>query len=126
MVKEIKTRGFKEFMATVESEDLKGKDIFCFFCGDKDENGKSWCPDCVISEPVVRGCLNKVGDSDIVFVYCAVGERDYWKDKTNDFRSHSALKLTGVPTLLKWGNPSQKLVEGQLLKEDLISMMFEE
>ena len=126
MVKEVKAKGFKEFMAIVESTELKSKDIYCFFCGDKDENGKSWCPDCVVSEPVVRGCLKILEDSDAVFLYCAVGDRDYWKDRNNEFRTHSALKLTGVPTLMKWGNPNQKLVEEQLLKEDLISMMFEE
>ena len=36
------------------------------------------------------------------------------------------LKLTGVPTLLKYGSPGQKLVEDKLFKPDLIKMLFEE
>ena len=126
MVKEIKTSGFQDFMSAVQSTELKGKRIFCLFCGDKDESGKSWCPDCVVSEPVVRSCLKNVDDDDVVFIYCAVGDRNYWKDKQNDFRTNSSLKLTGVPTLLKWGSPNRKLVEDQLMKEDLIMMMFDD
>ena len=125
MVKEINVRGFQQLIETVESEDLKGKSIFCLFCGDKDAEGKSWCPDCVVAEPVVRRCLKQLDDS-CAFVYCTVGGRDYWNDKNNEFRIHSSLKLTGVPTLLKWGFPNQKLVENQLFKEDLIMMMLDD
>lgn len=126
MVKEIVTKGFQSFMDAVQSPEVKNKNIICFFSGDKDESGKSWCPDCVVAEPVVRECLKSVDDDEIVFVYCAVGARDYWKDRNNDFRTHTSLKLTGVPTLLKWGSPSQKLVEGQLLKKELITMLLED
>ncbi|XP_076818623.1 thioredoxin domain-containing protein 17-like [Clavelina lepadiformis] len=121
-MKEIKAHGFAEFMKIVSSDDLKGKAIFCLFCGDKDANGKSWCPDCVVSEPVVRSSLDQLDDPDAVFVYCAVGGREYWKDQRNEFRQN--LKLTGVPTLMKWGKPNQKLVEKEI-KADLIAMMLE-
>ena len=30
----------------------KGSDIFALFCGGKNADGKSWCPDCVTAEPV--------------------------------------------------------------------------
>ena len=42
-----------------------------------------------------------------------------------EFSVDPKLKLTGVPTLLKYGAP-QKLVEDQLFKPDLIKMLFEE
>ena len=28
------------------------KDIFALFCGGKNADGNSWCPDCVTAEPV--------------------------------------------------------------------------
>uniref|UniRef100_A0AAZ1X2K4 Thioredoxin domain-containing protein 17 n=1 Tax=Oreochromis aureus TaxID=47969 RepID=A0AAZ1X2K4_OREAU len=90
--------------------------------GDKDKQGKSWCPDCVKAEPVVRGQLSHLPEGS-VFIYCQVGERAYWKDPKNDFKE--TLKLTGVPTLLRYGTP-QKLVEEECFKADLVKMMFTE
>jgi len=57
-----------------------------------------------------------------VFIYCAVGGRAYWKDRSNEFRTDKDLKLTGVPTLLRWGG--QKLAENKL-QPDLIAMLME-
>jgi len=102
------------------------KTIYALFSGGKDEaTGKSWCPDCVTAEPVVTGELNNLPEGS-TFVYVDVGGRDYWKNKSNDFRVDPNLKLSGVPTFLKYGDLNQKLVESQLFKPDLIQMMFEE
>ncbi|CAG5089669.1 Oidioi.mRNA.OKI2018_I69.PAR.g12298.t1.cds [Oikopleura dioica] len=46
--------GYAEWQEFVKSN--SGKDIFALFCGGKDENGKSWCPDCVTAEPVRFAC----------------------------------------------------------------------
>jgi hypothetical protein len=46
--------------------------------------------------------LNKLPE-DAVFVHVDVGGRTYWKNKENDFRVDPKLKLSGVPTLLKYG-----------------------
>lgn len=42
---EVNVHGYDEFCRAVSER--KGKDIFAYFSGDKDEQGKSWCPDCV-------------------------------------------------------------------------------
>lgn len=42
---EVNVRGYDEFCKAVSER--KGKDIFAYFSGDKDAQGKSWCPDCV-------------------------------------------------------------------------------
>ncbi|POI34035.1 hypothetical protein CIB84_002213, partial [Bambusicola thoracicus] len=57
-------------------------------------------------EPVVRKELHNMPDES-VFIYCLVGDRAYWKDPNNEFRKN--LKLTGVPTLLKYGTVSHSL-----------------
>ncbi|KAL1778724.1 thioredoxin domain-containing protein 17 [Sigmodon hispidus] len=118
--KEVSVSGFEEFDQAVKEH--QGKTVFAYFSGSKDAEGKSWCPDCVEAEPVVREGLRHVTE-DCVFIYCQVGDRPYWKDPNNDFRQK--LKLTAVPTLLKYGTP-QKLVESECLQANLVEMIFSE
>uniref|UniRef100_A0A8C7KDS9 Thioredoxin domain-containing protein 17 n=1 Tax=Oncorhynchus kisutch TaxID=8019 RepID=A0A8C7KDS9_ONCKI len=117
---EVKVHGYDEFCKAVSER--KGKDIFAYFSGDKDAQGMSWCPDCVEAEPVVRGEMSHLPEGS-VFIYCQVGERPYWKDPNNKFKK--TLKLSGVPTLIRYGTP-QKLVEEECFKADLVRMMFTE
>lgn len=42
---EVSVRGYDKFCQAVSER--KGKDIYAYFSGDKDAQGKSWCPDCV-------------------------------------------------------------------------------
>ncbi|KAB5550189.1 hypothetical protein PHYPO_G00050960 [Pangasianodon hypophthalmus] len=120
MYEQVSVHGYEEFCKAVAER--KGKDVFVYFSGDKDEQGKSWCPDCVKAEPVVRGEMAHLPEGS-VFIYCQVGDRPYWKDPNNDFKK--TLKLTGVPTLLRYGTP-QKLVEEQCFNANLVRMMFTE
>ncbi|XP_067394097.1 thioredoxin domain-containing protein 17 [Emydura macquarii macquarii] len=113
-------RGYSQFVQAAEQN--RARPIFVLFCGDKDAQGSSWCPDCVSAEPVVRSELNNMPDGS-VFIYCQVGDRAYWKDPNNEFRKN--LKLTAVPTLLKYGTP-QKLVEEECLNRELVHMLFTE
>nr|XP_006819824.1 PREDICTED: uncharacterized protein LOC102809271 [Saccoglossus kowalevskii] len=76
------------------------------------------------SAPVVEKALSLAPEGSTV-IYCGVGNRDFWKDQSNDFRKHPQFKVTGVPTLLQIGTP-KRLVEEQLMKEDLLQMFFEE
>lgn len=120
LYEEVKVHGYAEFCKAVS--DRKGKDIFAYFSGDKDADGNSWCPDCVKAEPIVRGEIAHLPEGS-VFIYCQVGQRDYWKNPNNDFKK--TLKLSGVPTLLRYGTP-QKLVEEECFKANLVRMMFTE
>ncbi|KAF3692621.1 Thioredoxin domain-containing protein 17 [Channa argus] len=117
---EVNVHGYDEFNKSVSER--KGKDIFVYFSGDKDAKGKSWCPDCVKAEPIVRGEMAHLPEGS-VFIYCQVGERAYWKDPSNEFKK--SLRLSAVPTLLRFGTP-QKLVEDECFKADLVRMMFTE
>ncbi|XP_014321591.1 thioredoxin domain-containing protein 17 isoform X1 [Myotis lucifugus] len=74
------------------------------------------------AEPVVREGLKHISE-ECVFIYCQVGEKPYWKDPNNDFKTN--LKITAVPTLLKYGTP-QKLVESECLQANLVEMLFTE
>ncbi|XP_063002538.1 thioredoxin domain-containing protein 17 [Elgaria multicarinata webbii] len=122
---EASVRGFAEF-ERVAGQKLRSQGrgrVFAYFSGDKDPaSGASWCPDCVKAEPIVRAELPHLPDG-AVFIYCQVGERAYWKDPNNEFKKN--LKLTGVPTLLKYGT-LQKLVEEECFNAELVRMLFTE
>ena len=48
-----------------------------------------------------------------------------WKDTNCIFRTDNQVKLTCVPTLLKWGT-NQRLLDNQCNKLDMVLMMFED
>ncbi|KAJ6655728.1 hypothetical protein lerEdw1_004781 [Lerista edwardsae] len=120
---ELTARGFTDFQSTAREQQSLGRRVFAYFSGDKEPgSGVSWCPDCVKAEPIVRAELAHLPEGS-TFVYCQVGSKAYWKDPENEFRKQ--LKLTAVPTLLKYGT-SQKLVEEECLKAELVRMLFTE
>ena len=125
MAQKLDVTGFDAFIQKYEELKSTNKTIIGMFSGGKDENtGKSWCPDCVVAQPVVDEALQKAS-SDTIYIYCSVGGRDFWKDKSNVFRTDSRLRLKSVPTLIKFGTP-QRLEEAQCASKDLVEMLFEE
>lgn len=121
---EVSARGFADFQSAAHEQQKLGRRVFAYFSGDKESGsgGVSWCPDCVKAEPIVRAELAYLPEGS-TFVYCQVGSRADWKDPDNEFRKQ--LKLTAVPTLLKYGTP-QKLVEEECFKAELVRMLFTE
>lgn len=120
MVIEVNVEGLEEYKK--KTEEYKGKVIFAQFSGSADSEGKNWCPDCVAADPVIKKCLSSAPD-DAVFIHCGVGDRTFWKDQSNGFRTDPELKLKSVPTLMVVGKP-QRLQEEQCANEELVKMMF--
>ncbi|KAG0303428.1 Thioredoxin domain-containing protein 17 [Dissophora globulifera] len=90
-------------------EDNKGKDVYVYFYASIDPNtGKSWCPDCVISGPLVEEVFSK--HDNLVLVNVDVGDRPTWKDLNHPLRHDEVVKIKAVPTLVHWSTKSQ-LVE---------------
>merc|ERR1712179_819738 len=111
----IQVEGYEACLAKLE--ELKGtENLFLLFSGSKDgESGQSWCPHCVRAEPVIERCFSNVSKKAIL-LYVGVGQRDYWKDQNNPFRTNDKLRLTAVPTLMKWEG-AQKLKGEECAKE---------
>lgn len=122
MAKTVHVEGFDGYKSAVEEN--KGKEIFALFSGSPGKDGKSWCPDCVAADPVIESCLSKLPE-DAVFIHCSVGDRPFWKDQHNVFRTNPDLRLKCVPTLMKIGKP-QRLEEEQCANADLVEMLFTE
>ena len=63
-----------ELDKTVDNFKEQGKDVIALFTGNKTENGKSWCPDCVVADPVIESSLEKLKNNDnFVFLTVPVG-----------------------------------------------------
>ncbi|ORZ13078.1 hypothetical protein BCR42DRAFT_355321 [Absidia repens] len=81
-----------------------------FFGTELDETNESWCPDCVIADPLIRKSLLNVPNA--VLIEAPVGVRDEWKGNT----SHPyrvKFDVPAIPTLYKWSKagPGARLVE---------------
>ena len=48
MVTKLHVEGFDALMTEVDNH--SDKDLYVLFCGSRDQEGKSWCPDCVVGE----------------------------------------------------------------------------
>ncbi|KMZ68235.1 Thioredoxin domain-containing protein [Zostera marina] len=94
---------FDEVFDRFKSENEGIKKILLFLADKDPTTNESWCPDCVVSEPVI---YKKLEDSsaDVVLLRAFVGDRATWRTHTHPFRNDPDFKLTGVPTLIRWEN----------------------
>ncbi|CAI4228897.1 unnamed protein product [Auanema sp. JU1783] len=101
-------------------KELSARRTFVYFTGSH-VDGKSWCPDCVASDPVVSRVLEEkaVQDLDAVFVSCHVGLRDYWKDPRCPFRTESDLKLNCIPSLIEY-NTNARIIDAEVIDEKTV------
>ena len=89
-------------------------------------SGKSWCPDCVIAEPVIESTLEKEAKEPTNYLYVGVGGLAFWKDPKCIFRTDPMTKLKSVPTVFKWGSPENRIEEEKCAKADFVAMLFDE
>ncbi|XP_047527908.1 thioredoxin domain-containing protein 17-like [Vanessa atalanta] len=124
MVTQIEIKGFDDFVKYTETIDDNGPPVLFYFSGSKLPDGNSWCPDCVVAEPMVKAFVNEL-NKNIIFVYVSVGDREYWKDRACPFRTDSRSKLLVIPTIIKWKGV-QRLEGSQCGQRDLLQMLFED
>lgn len=108
-LKHVEVNNIYDLLSVISKEENVNK-IFLLFTGSKNECNKSWCPDCVTAEPIVKSCLSnfedKSKDSNTMFITVYVGTRPEWKDPKNHFRVNPKLQVKCVPTLLQYGTAS--------------------
>ena len=105
--------------------DIIIKRIFILFTSGLDnKTNKKWCPDCVDADPIIKKNLNLLNQTDLLII-CSVGERIFWKNKNNIFRTDKRFELESIPTLLQY-KTKKKLIEGQCCKENLVKMIFDD
>ncbi|KAI2806392.1 hypothetical protein RDWZM_006640 [Blomia tropicalis] len=101
------------------------KTIVLLFTGTKTENGKSWCPDCVVADPIVESVVDQLkSDDGIVFITVPVGDLPTWKSASNQYRSHAQYKVSCVPTMINL-KKGQRLEEGGCADENMVKQLFQ-
>ncbi|XP_055640458.1 thioredoxin domain-containing protein 17-like [Toxorhynchites rutilus septentrionalis] len=122
MVQKHTVAGYESFLAFMRDFPSDGQIINVLFTGAKQENGVSWCSDCVEATPFIEEALAKAPEGSH-FVYVDVGDRPTWKDMNNPFRKDTSTHLSVIPTLVRWKNP-QRIEGEQCAKPDLLEMFF--
>lgn len=96
-----------EFDATLAEimENIPNKKyVVLFFGTEQSDTMQSWCPDCVIADPIIRSAIMKSSNNkDIVLIECPVGDRSvYSGNKNHPYRLHKDVMLKFIPTLISW------------------------
>ncbi|KAI8645628.1 hypothetical protein BD408DRAFT_411268 [Parasitella parasitica] len=101
----------ESFDQEVDKAIKSGSPVFVLFFGtETPETSESWCPDCVIADPLVRRAIIPVKDA--ILIEAPVGDRNEWKgNSTHIYRTRFG--VPAIPTLFKWSaaGPGEKLVE---------------
>lgn len=93
----------------------QGSALYLFFGSEDPTTGTSWCPDCVIADPILRRACTTLRP-DLVLYECPVGLRSEWKNQPqHPFRLHPTLRLARIPTLLFL---EQGMERGRLVEAD--------
>lgn len=112
----------KRFDEQVKDALGKSSAVFVLFFGrEKPETGESWCPDCVIADPIVRKAVGTKSDSILLEV--PVDRSTDQESETNLFRQREDVKLNKVPTLLRWTNngpASTRLEEDECQEKNIL------
>lgn len=99
-----------------------GSALYLFFGSEDPATGASWCPDCVIADPVLRRACSTLRP-DLMLHECPVGLRSEWKNQPqHPFRLHPTTRLARIPTLLfiEQGMERGRLVEADCAKPEVV------
>jgi len=91
-------------------------ELYVLFTSDNDpKTGKPWCPDCERVNGVVERLV--ASKTNATLLVCHVGDRPSWKDARHPFRTNPELRLTGIPTLMRWSRTGAPMHDFRLGSE---------
>jgi len=93
-----------------------GGKVFVLFTGEAGADGASWCPDCEDCKPLVKSVFEEAGGAgDVSLIEVPLVRSEYRGNTEHWARKHGSVKLTKIPTLIKWGkvNKVAECVEGE-------------
>lgn len=111
-----------------EAENLAAngsRPLFLLFTGAKNATGRSWCPDCTAADPVIEEVLSSIPEGAVLLSSSV--DREPYRSPDNVYRKNPAIKLTCVPTLIKWQNGKVlgRLNDSQSQVADLVRDLVE-
>ncbi len=73
---------------------------FLVFGAEQPDTGASWCPDCVVADPVLRAGIARQRPELTVYE-CPVASRADWKGNADHpYRRHPGLRIARIPSLV--------------------------
>ena len=121
----------KDFKKGIEDLVNKKKNMLVHLYGEPGRDGRSWCPDCDISEPYIKEIKplikQKEKEKEIYFIDIPIS----W-EKRSDYRSNKILKEKRIPTLIYFyqGREMGRLVEGEMADRknifDFVEQIYED
>ncbi|MFM2092702.1 MAG: hypothetical protein RLZZ127_3191 [Planctomycetota bacterium] len=95
--------------------DAAGEAAFLVFGAEQPDTGASWCPDCVVADPVLRAAIARHAPGLTVYE-CPVASRGEWKgNAAHPYRTHPGLRIERIPTLVLMGGGRER---GRLVEAD--------
>ncbi|CAG9460739.1 unnamed protein product [Pedinophyceae sp. YPF-701] len=74
---------------------------YVYFSADIDPaSGQPWCPDCARS---LHAAEEEVVGAGGTLLLVFVGDRDTWRNPKHPLRMDPDLRVTGLPTMMRWG-----------------------
>jgi len=104
---------FDSKLQTIFNSFPSSKYLVLFF-GSEVQGGNSWCPDCIVADPVIKKAISKV--DNLVLIECPVGNKSEYKNVPNHpYKTHKQIQLQRVPTLIAWTKegPAARLIEDE-------------
>lgn len=103
-----------------------GNELYVLFTADtKIETGEPWCPDCTAGNAIIRDFVWQLPESTVL-LECEVARSEYKDNPSYAYRAHSEVKLSAVPTLIRWkvDGPAERLVEEDCYDEAKVTSFF--
>ena len=121
----------KNFKKGIEDLVNKKKNMLVHLYGAPGRDGRSWCPDCDISEPYIKEIKpfvkQKENEKEIYFIDIPIS----W-EKRSDYRNNKILKEKRIPTLIYFyqGREMGRLVEREMANRknifDFVEQIYED
>ena len=99
---------FDEVMRSIIRNNLregKGDVLVTYFTGTPNPvTGKSWCPDCVEANPILKASVERarqeLSDVRVIFFECTVDRQAYRVTDNYPYKVHPFVQLTSIPTVM--------------------------
>jgi hypothetical protein len=100
-----------EFDSALATALASGSRVFVLFTGAAVEGGASWCKDCEDCKPMLKAMFAEAGSiRATTLIEVPLAREGYKGNAANWARVHTSVKLTAVPTIMRWGKV-KKLAE---------------
>ena len=115
---------FKEIIKGLLDKKLN---FIIYLYGTHDEKGRSWCPDCEVSQPLVENVLPKINkferQKELYFVNIEV---DF--DKRDIFKNDKIIKMRRIPTLIYFSNgvEMERLIEKEMASQEALDSFVDQ